>query len=81
MHKNTPEVSPVNLEGRGSSGKFEPHFHEENGSEQENKFGRVIYASKTIQNCKNPTVHIDTLIDSVLCSLQDDVNIKGHICK
>ena len=25
------------------------------------KIGRVIYASKTIQNCKNPTGHIDTL--------------------
>ena len=24
-------------------------------------FGRVIYASETIQNCKNPTGHIDTL--------------------
>ena len=42
------------LEGCGSSGKFEPHFHEENGSEQEKGFGRVIYASET-------TGHIDTL--------------------
>ena len=25
------------------------------------KIGRVIYASETIQNCKNPTRHIDTL--------------------
>ena len=24
-------------------------------------FERVIYASETIQNCKNPTGHIDTL--------------------
>ena len=27
-------------------------------------FGRVMYASETIQNCKNPTGHIDTLINS-----------------
>ena len=51
----------ANLEGRGSSGKFEPHFNGENGSERENIFGRVIYASETIQNCKNPTGHIDIL--------------------
>ena len=33
-------------------------------------FGRVIYASETIQNCKNPTGHIDTLnavIHTVVC--------------
>ena len=52
----------ANLEGCGSSGKFEPHFNGENGSEREKVFGRVIYASETIQNCKNPTGHIDTLI-------------------
>ena len=51
----------ANLEGRGSSGKFEPHFNGENGSEREKFFGRVIYASETIQNCKNPTGQIDTL--------------------
>ena len=36
-------------------------FHREIGSEQEKHFGRVMYASETIQNCKNPTGHIDTL--------------------
>ena len=51
----------ANLEGRGSSGKFETRFHREIGSEQEKKFGRVIYASDTIQNCKNPTGDIGTL--------------------
>ena len=51
----------ANLEGRGSSGKFEPHFNGENRSEREKIFGRVIYASETIQNCKNPTGHMDTL--------------------
>ena len=51
----------ANLEGRGSSGKFEPRFHWENKSEREKFFGTVIYASETIQNCKNPTGHIDTL--------------------
>ena len=52
----------ANLERRGSSGKFETRFHREIGSEQEKKFGRVIYASETIQNCKNPTGDIGTLI-------------------
>ena len=39
--------------------------HGENGSERENIFWRVIYASETNQNCKNPTGHIDTLRDFV----------------
>ena len=51
----------ANLEGRGSSGKFETRFHRVIGSEQEKMFGRVIYASETIQNCKNPTGDIGTL--------------------
>ena len=51
-------IHSANLEGCGSSGKFEPHFHGDNGSEQEKNFGRVIYASETIQNFKNPTGHI-----------------------
>ena len=61
-----PEMTSLdvaaNLEGRGSSGKFEPHFNGENGSEREKILGRVIYASETIQNCKNPTGHMDTLM-------------------
>ena len=51
----------ANIEGHGSSGKFETRFHREIGSEQEKNFGRVIYASETIQNCKNPTGDIGTL--------------------
>ena len=50
-----------NLERHGSSRKFEPHFHRENGSEKEKFFVTVIYASETIQNCKNPTGHVGTL--------------------
>ena len=56
-----PARPRANLEGHGSSGKFETHFHREIGSEQEKHFGRVTYASETIQNCKNPTGHIGTL--------------------
>ena len=56
------QVHTANLEGRGSSGKFEPHFNGENGSEREKYFVRVIYASETIQNCKNLTGHVDTLM-------------------
>ena len=36
-------------------------FHRGIGSGEEKHFGRVIYASETIQNCKNPTGHIDNL--------------------
>ena len=61
----------ANLEGCGSSGKFETLFHREIGSEQEKIFGRVIYASETIQNCKNPTSHIDTLSYSIARLLTD----------
>ena len=56
----------ANLKGHGSSGKFEPHFNGENGSEREIFFGRFISASETIQNSKNPTGHIDTLSSSLL---------------
>ena len=42
----------------GSSGKFETRFHREIRSEQEKKFCIRNYS---IQNCKNPTDHIDTL--------------------
>ena len=31
----------ANLEGRGSSWKFEPHFHGENGSEREKNLGQL----------------------------------------
>ena len=43
-------ITGPTFKGRGSSGKFEPHFHGGNGSEQEKHFGRVVYASETIQN-------------------------------
>ena len=70
----------ANLEGRGSSGKFEPHFNGENGSERETFFGRVIYASETIQNCKNPTGHIDTLKFEIQNDQKAKVKKTGRIC-
>ena len=35
LKKKKKKKFTANLEGRGSSGKFEPHFHGENGSERE----------------------------------------------
>ena len=66
----------ANLEGCGSSGKFEPHFNGKNGTVREKNFGRVIYESETIQNCKNPTGDIDTLIRS----LTSQPNQPGESC-
>ena len=46
------------LKGVAPAGNLKTHFHREIGSEEEKIFGRVIYASETTQNCKNPTGHI-----------------------
>ena len=64
--------------GGGSTLRDEPKQRlrrrlREIGSEQEKNFGSVTNASETIQNCKNPTSHIDTLIKYI------DQN-KGNIC-
>ena len=69
-------ITRPTLKGVAPTGKFEPHFHGENGSEQEKKFGTVIYASETIQNCKNPTGHLDTLRILYLYLEQRKIQIK-----
>ena len=56
----------ANLEGRGSSGKFELHFHGSEHVRIAKQFGRVIYASETIQNCKTLQA-IDTLSGKPIC--------------
>ena len=43
------------------AGNLKRVFTGKSGQNRKKIFGRVMYASETIQNCKNPTGHIDTL--------------------
>ena len=43
------------------AGNLKLVFSGKSGQNKKNFFGRVMYVSETIQNCKNPTGHIDTL--------------------
>ena len=43
------------------AGNLKRVFTGKSGQNRKKNFGRVMYASETIQNCKNPTGHIDTL--------------------
>ena len=54
-------ISRPILKGVAQTGTLKRIFTGKSGPEQEKNIGRVIYASKTFQNCKNPTGHIDTL--------------------
>ena len=49
------------LKGVAPAGNLKRVFTGKSGQNRKKKFGRVMYASETIQNCKNPTGHIDTL--------------------
>ena len=68
----------ANLEGRGSSGKFEPHFNGENESEREKFLGGLSMRQKLFKTAKNPTGHIDTLSIFDILSFQA-VLISGQI--
>ena len=43
------------------AGNLKRVFTGKSGQNRKKIFGRVMYASETIQNSKNPTGHIDTL--------------------
>ena len=49
------------LKGVAPAGNLKRVFTGKSGQNRKTNFGRVMYASETIQNCKNPTGHIDTL--------------------
>ena len=49
------------LKGVVPAGNLKRVFTGKSGQNRKKNFGRVMYASETIQNCKNPTGHIDTL--------------------
>ena len=54
------------LKGVAPAGNLKRVFTGKSGQNRKKNFGRVMYASETIQNCKNPTGHIDTLSGTVL---------------
>ena len=49
------------LKGVAPAGNLKRVFTGKSGQNRKKNLGRVMYASETIQNCKNPTGHIDTL--------------------
>ena len=49
------------LKGVAPAGNLKRVFTGKSGQNRKKKFGRVIYASETIQNCKTLKGHIDTL--------------------
>ena len=49
------------LKGVAPAGNLKRVFTGKSGQNRKKKFGRVMYASETNQNSKNPTGHIDTL--------------------
>ena len=51
------------LKGVAPAGNLKRVFTGKSGQNRKKNFGRVMYASETIQNCKNPTGHIDTLTE------------------
>ena len=53
------------LKGVAPAGNLKRIFTGKSGQNRKKNFGRVMYASETIQNCKNPTGHIDTLKDTI----------------
>ena len=54
------------LKGVAPAGNLKRVFTGKSGQNRKKNFGRVMYASETIQNCKNPTGHIDTLKKTLL---------------
>ena len=53
------------LKGVAPAGNLKCVFTGKLGQNRKKIFGRVMYVSETIQNCKNPTGHIDTLKTTV----------------
>ena len=49
------------LKGVAPAGNLKRVFTGKSGQNRKKNLGRVMYASETIQNCKNPTGHVDTL--------------------
>ena len=64
------------LKGVAPAGNLKRVFTGKSGQNRKKNFGRVMYASETIQNCKNPTGHIDTLNAVLNLSITTDLIIK-----
>ena len=65
------------LKGVAPAGNLKRVFTGKSGQNRKKIFGRVMYASETIQNCKNPTGHIDTLSKTFLFSKSSAAVIDG----
>ena len=58
------------LKGVAPAGNLTRVFTGKLGQNRKKNFGRVMYASDTIQNLKNPTGHIDTLIQDIQSAIK-----------
>ena len=68
------------LMGVAPAGNLKRVFTGKSGQNRKKNFGRVMYASETIQNCKNPTDHIDTLMkpmDHIAVGLKRRSQVTG----
>ena len=54
-------INRPTLKGVAPVGNLKRVFTGKSGQNRKKNFESVMYASETIQNCKNPTGHIDTL--------------------
>ena len=66
------------LKGVAPAGNLKPVFTGKSGQNRKKIFGRVMYVSETIQNCKNPTGHIDTLNLQAKCLLTTKLHNTGN---
>ena len=64
------------LKGVAPAGNLKRVFTGKSGQNRKKNFGRVMYASETIQNCKNPTGHIDTLKPGLLL-LREPIKVNN----
>ena len=69
------------LKGVAPVGNLKRVFTGKSGQNRKKIFGRVMYASETIQNCKNPTGHIDTLKGKYHGAMMSFQNPKTFVCQ
>ena len=68
------------LKGVAPAGNLKRVFTGKSGQNRKKNFGRVMYASETIQNCTNPTDHIDTLnkVIYLFMLIRQNINDNGN---
>ena len=60
------------------AGNLKRVFTGKSGQNRKKNFGRVMYASETIQNCKNPTGHIDTLTHTTQSQTANKMSLERN---